>query len=156
MAYPVTIDRVRAQGLRVVFDTNILIDAIQEPDGGPIKRAIADVPLGNRFVTSVVLWEFICHRQIHGRTRASRRDWLKNRQLSQIHDPSPQVFSKLRELIASPGAQGAPADAILAAMALVDEVAIATNNLRDYCWHGKIAVVSEFITTSTTPLDCSA
>lgn len=156
MAFKITIKDAMADKKGILFDTNALIDAFKQGKGGPLRQNIVAIDFNKRFVTELVLWEFLCDAQIPGADRASRRDWLDKEVKIRLHDQPAGYFATLQALTKNSASRGGGIDGQLAAYSVSTSgtLALATNNVKDFCWHDAIPIVEEFITSSTTPLNC--
>lgn len=133
MARPTTIPAAMQEGLGVLFDTNVLIRAAREgASGGPVTGSMISIHANRRFVTELVLWEFLCHGRIPGTTRDDRRRWL--RRLAIELQPQPAGYHEtLRALLKNSAARGSGVDAQLAAYVVSSRLglAIASDNVRE-------------------------
>ena len=158
MAWKTSIAEAMAEGLGVLLDTNVLIGAAKEGlPGGPLRTGIIQIHQNRRFVTELVLWEFLCHANIPHTTRARRRTWLRDHRI-QLHPQPAGYHGTLQALSSIAAARGGGVDAQLAAYSVSKRgrLAIATNNVRDFCWHQLIPLLDEFIDpANATPMDCS-
>lgn len=159
MAWRISIHEAMKEGLGVLIDTNVLITAANEGlPGGPLRNSIIAIQWNRRFVTELVLWEFLCHSNIPHTTRTDRRNWLRDHRI-QLHAQPAGYHDTLQALTSVAAARGGGVDAQLAAYSVSTKgrLAIATNNVSDFCWHQLIPVLDEFIDpANTTPIDCSS
>jgi hypothetical protein len=156
MGWPISIKKAMEDGLGVLLDANVLMDAMKEgQQGGPLRQLIVAVDFNKRFVSELVLWEFLCDAQIQNTDRAARRKWLDELHIQRREQPS-GYLQTLLALTGNSSARGGGVDAQLAAYSVCTKgsLAIATNNVKDFCWHDAIPLVDDFVTTSKTPFDC--
>ncbi len=134
-----------------MFDTNVLVDAFKEPRSRA-SRSLRHVREAARFVTPLVLWEFLVTRGGLGEAEiVARRRWLMDSSIRNV--PShPDGYLRTFEHLLDGVRQRAgcsPVDASLVAFSVASgagvRYALATRDGDDLGWAPGVLLVADFL-----------
>jgi predicted nucleic acid-binding protein len=148
MARRVSIEEINQTDLRILLDTNVLIDAFHQPLG-PVDTQLVRVARNKLYTIDLVLWEFLQPGRVSQEQVKSRLNWLRQRSIRRMNEWPPAIWKSFRVLLTLNRPQGTPSpvDGTLMActLALRKRYVLATADRDDFADVPGIGLVAEFL-----------